>query len=142
MQPGHRVGEFFFFFGPPPKELLQSPVLVAGVGVAVAAQQPDHPPLDVLPTDLLPPGPTGLGDQVGRSEPLDRLGVHPHRLARLTLGRQGKPERADLGLEHSRGERLRPPGARFRHAHSLSLFLPVSCKTAPFRPAFPLVRDS
>src|SRR5260370_444106 len=42
------------------------------------------------------------GYRLAGGEPLARLGVHPHRLPRLTLGRKAEPERADLGLEHSR----------------------------------------
>jgi hypothetical protein len=60
------------------------------------------PHRDSRPADRLPRGPAGLWDQVRHGEPLDRLGVHPHRLARLTLGRKAEPERVDLGLEHSR----------------------------------------
>src|SRR5215470_9838215 len=63
VQPGHRAGQVFFL-GPPLEELLQSPVLVAGVGAAVTAQQPDHPPLDIRPADLLPPGPERSRNQV------------------------------------------------------------------------------
>ena len=47
---GHRPGAIFLA-GPPLEELLQGAVLAAGVGIAVAAQQPHHPPLDVLPAD-------------------------------------------------------------------------------------------
>src|SRR4029077_10840295 len=39
LQPGHRVGQLVFG-GQPPEELLQGAVLVAGVGAAVAVQQP------------------------------------------------------------------------------------------------------
>ena len=50
---GHRPGAIFLA-GPPLEELLQGAVLAAGVGIAVAAQQPHHPPLDVLPADQRP----------------------------------------------------------------------------------------
>jgi hypothetical protein len=71
VEPGHRVRELIFG-GKPLEELLQGAVLIAGVGVAVVAQQPYHPPFDVRPADLLPPGPAGIGEQVC-GEPLDRL---------------------------------------------------------------------
>src|SRR5215471_21797971 len=61
-QPGHRV-RTLLFPGPPGEELLQRPVPVGGVGVAVAGQQPGQPPRDVLPADLLPPGAAGLRQQ-------------------------------------------------------------------------------
>src|ERR1022692_1872081 len=81
-EPGHRVREFFLV-SPPPEELLQCPVLVAGVRVAVALQQADYPALDILPASLLPAGAAGLAEKVSGGEPLDCLGVHAHCLAGL-----------------------------------------------------------
>ena len=122
MQPRHRVGEFFLL-RQPLEELLQRPVLVTGVRATVETQQPHHPAPHIMGLYLVPPGAGGLGDQVGRSEPLHRLGVGPHRLCRLALGGQMKPEGADLWLERARVKRLAPPGARLRDVHSFSLFL-------------------
>ena len=110
MQLRHGVGEFFLV-GPPTEELLQRPVLIAGIGVAIAAEKPDCPALDILPVYLVPAGAAGLAEKVRGGEPLDRLGVHAHRLGRLTLGREIEPERTDCPLEHSRGTRLQRPGA-------------------------------
>ena len=53
------------FGGQPFEELLQGTVLVAGVGAAVAVQQPAHPLLDVPAVHLLPAGPASLAEQVG-----------------------------------------------------------------------------
>jgi hypothetical protein len=99
LQPGHRVGQLVFG-GQPLEELLQGAVLVAGVGAAVAVQQPRHPPLNVAAVDLLPAGPAGLSGQEGGGEPPDRLGIGPDRLGGLALGGQAQGERADLGLEY------------------------------------------
>jgi hypothetical protein len=55
MQLRHGVGEFFLV-GPPTEELLQRPVLIAGIGVAIAAEKPDCPALDILPVYLVPAG--------------------------------------------------------------------------------------
>jgi hypothetical protein len=93
LQPFHRVGQLVFG-GQPFEELLQGPVLVAGVGVAVAVQQPCHP---LLAAHLLP---AGLPGQAGGGEPLHRLGVGPDRLGSLALGGQAQSERADLRLEY------------------------------------------
>ena len=62
MQLRHGVGKLFLF-GAPPEELLKDPVLVAGIGVAVAAQQSDHPALDILAADLLPAGAASLAER-------------------------------------------------------------------------------
>ena len=122
MRPGHRVGEIFLF-SQPLEELLQRPVLVTGVGVTVETQQPHHPAPHIMALHLVPPGAGGPGDQVGRSKPLHRFGVGPHRLGRLALGGQVKPEGADLRLERARVKRLAPPEALLRDVHSFSLFL-------------------
>jgi len=74
--PGHR-GRDTVFRGQPSEELLQGTVLVAGIGVAVPAQQPHHPLLDVVPVRLLPPG---LIPEAGGGEPLHRLGIGSYRL--------------------------------------------------------------
>ena len=59
-QPDWRVGNLFLG-REPLEELLQAPVLVAGIGRAVPVQQPHHPLLDVPLTGLLPPGPAVRG---------------------------------------------------------------------------------
>ncbi len=122
MQLRHGVGELFLS-GPPAEELLEGPVLVAGIGVAVAAEEPGYPAPDILPVYLVPVGAASLAQEVSGGEPLDCFGVHPHRLGRLALGREIEPERADCPLERSRSTRLQRPGARCPHVHSLSLFL-------------------
>jgi hypothetical protein len=121
-QPGHRVRDLLLR-GKPSEELLQRPVLVAGIRVAVPGQQMDQPPLHVVAVYLLPPGPGGAGDQVGGGEPCHCVGVGPHRLGRLALGGQVQPERADLTLENPGVKRLPPPGTRLRDGHCFSLFL-------------------
>src|SRR5258708_24942159 len=138
-EPRHRVGKLLLV-RPPPEELLQRPVLVAGAGVAVAAQQPDHPALDILRAGLVPVRAAGLPEKVSGGEPLDRLGVHAHRLGRLALGSQVKPERADYPLEHPCGERLRLPGTLSLYGHSFPLFLRRARTGSRPRPAFPQVR--
>ena len=85
LQPFHRVGQLVFG-GQPFEELLQGTVLVAGVGVAVAVQQPAHPLLDVPAVHLLPAGPAGLAEQLGGGEPPHRLDVGAYRLGRLVAG--------------------------------------------------------
>jgi hypothetical protein len=97
-QPGHRVGQLVLG-GEPLEELLQGAVLVAGVGGAVAAQQPRHPLLDVAAGDLLPAAPDRPPGQTCGGEPLHRLGVGPGRLGGLAFGGQPQGERIDLGLE-------------------------------------------
>jgi hypothetical protein len=84
-QPGHRVRDLVLG-GQPFEELLQGPVLVAGVRAAVAVQQPEDPPLDIGLADLFPAGQAGLPAQVLTGEPLHRLGIGPHRLGGLPLG--------------------------------------------------------
>ena len=56
LEPGHGV-VLFFPGGEPFEELLQGAVLVAGVGAAVAVQQPGHPLLDVA---ACPPAPSAV----------------------------------------------------------------------------------
>src|SRR6516162_10175030 len=56
LQPSRRVGQLVLG-GQPFEELLQGAVLVAGVGAAVAVQQPAHPLLDVPAVHQLPAGP-------------------------------------------------------------------------------------
>ena len=89
----------------------------AGVGGAVAGQQPCHPLLDVLAADLLPAGQAG---QASGGEPLHRLGVGPDCLGGLALGGQAQGERADLGLEYPGVQLFGLPGTRSRcgHGHS------------------------
>jgi hypothetical protein len=91
MQPGHRVGELFLL-RQPLEELLQRPVLVAGVRIAVEAEQPHHPALHIMALYLVPPGAGGPRDQVGGGELLHRLGVGPHRLDRSAASGQVQPE--------------------------------------------------
>jgi hypothetical protein len=55
-QPGHRVRDLLLL-SEPSEELLQRPVLVAGIRVAVPGQQMDQPPLHVVAVYLLSPGP-------------------------------------------------------------------------------------
>jgi len=90
MQLRHGIGEFFLV-GPPAEELLQGPVLVAGIGVAVPAEEPHDPALGILAVYLIPAGAAGLAKKVSGGEPLDRFGVHAHRLRRLA--RQASPAR-------------------------------------------------
>src|SRR5258708_11894302 len=73
----------FLLVGPPPEQLLHRPVLIAGAGVAVAAQQPDHPALDVLRADLVPVRAPGLAEKMTGPEPLSPPVIHPHLLRRL-----------------------------------------------------------
>ena len=96
---------------PPLEELLDGPVLVVGVRVAVAVEQPDHPALNVLPFDFLPVGVSSLTEQMLSSEPLRRLDVGAYGLVRLPLGREVQPERVDRRLERACGELLGLPGA-------------------------------
>jgi hypothetical protein len=93
------------------RKLLQRPVLVAGVRVAVKTERPHHPAPHIVRLYLVPPGVSGPRDQVGRGEPLHGLGVGPHRLGRLALGGQVQPEGADLRPERARVKRLAPPRA-------------------------------
>ena len=104
-QPGHGVGNLVFG-GQPAEELPQRPVLLARVRLAVAAQQPRDPPLDVLRVYLLPPGLIRLAEQVSGGEPARRLGVDPDRPGRLVLRRQVQPERGDIRRERPR---VQPP---------------------------------
>ncbi len=90
LQPGHGVGDLVLA-SQPLEELLQGAVLVAGVRGAVPVQQPDDPPLHVLPADLIPSGPAGLAEQVG-GEPLHRLGIGPQCRGGRALGGQVQPE--------------------------------------------------
>jgi hypothetical protein len=117
LQAFHRVGQQVFG-GQPFEELLQGAVLVAGVGVAVAVQQPGHPLLDVLAAHLLPAGPAALPGQAS-GEPLHRLGVGPYCLGGLALGGQAQGERADLSLECPGVQVLGLPGTRFLYGHGL-----------------------
>ena len=129
LQSFRRVGQLVFG-GQPSVELLQGPVLVAGVGAAVAVQQPGHPLLDVVAVDLLP---AGLAGQVGGGEPLHGLGIGAYRLGGLVPGGQVQSERADLGLEHPGVQLLGLAGARSRCGHGLLPFLPGSAPSAARR---------
>jgi hypothetical protein len=129
LQPFHRVGQLVFG-GQPCEELLQGTVLVTGVSVAVAVQQPRHPLLDVLAVHLLPAGLAGLPGQAGGGEPLHRLGVSPDRLGGLALRGQPQGERADFSLEYPGGQLLGLPGTRFLYGHSLGS-LPVAHHPQP-----------
>jgi hypothetical protein len=74
MQLRHGIGEFFLV-GPPAEELLQRPVLIAGIGVAVPAEEPHDPALGILAVYLIPAGAAGLAEKVSGGEPLDRFGT-------------------------------------------------------------------
>jgi hypothetical protein len=121
-QPGHGVGDLFLG-GQPLEELLQGPVLVAGVRAAVPVQQPGNPPLDVGLADLFPAVEAGLPAQVGGGEPLHRLGVGAYRLGGLALGGQVQAERADLRLESPGVQLLGLPRPRLRCGHDLPLLV-------------------
>ena len=119
-QPGHRVRDLLLG-GEPSEELLQRAELVAGVRGAVPAQQPRHPLLHVVLSDLLPAGPADLPQQVGGGEPSHRLDIGPDRPGGLALGGQGQAERADLRLEIPGVQLLGPPVTGLRCAHGLTL---------------------
>ena len=104
-QPGHGIGNLLLG-RQPPEELPQRPVLLACVRLAVAAQQPGDPPLNILGAHLAPPGLARLAKQVGGGEPQRRLGVDPDRPGPLVLRRQVQPERGDIRTERPR---LQPP---------------------------------
>jgi hypothetical protein len=133
LQPGHRVGQPVFG-GQPFEELLQGPVLVAGISAAVAVQQPRHPLLDVLAAHLLP---AGLPGQVSGGEPSHRLGVGPDCFGGLALGGQPQSERADLRLEYPRVQLLGLlPGTRSWCGHGLGSLPGRTIRS----PAFPQAR--
>src|ERR1035438_7925331 len=81
----------------------------AYVRLAVAAQQPCGPPLDILRVHLLPPGLIRLAEQVGGGEPQRCLGVDPDRPGRFVLRRQMQPERGDISRERPR---VQSPGTK------------------------------
>ena len=93
--------------GQPPQEQPHRAELVARVRGAVLAQQPHRPPLQILPVHLPPAGLIRLRDQVRRREPAHRLGIGVQSPPGLALGGQVQPERAHLGLERPRVQRLR-----------------------------------
>jgi hypothetical protein len=105
-EPCHRVGDLVLG-RQPAEELLECTVLLVGVGLAVAAQQPHHPPLHVLSSYLRPAGLTCLAQQVGGGEPARCLGVDPDRPGRLVLRRQVQLERGHVRRERPRVQRSR-----------------------------------
>jgi hypothetical protein len=104
-QPGHRVGNLVLG-GQPQEELSQGPVLLPRVRLAVAAQQPYGPLLDILRVHLPPPGLLRLAEQVSGGERQRRLGVDPGGPWCLVLGGQVQPERGDV---RSKRPRVQPP---------------------------------